>query len=445
MKLGVLKKVNHSEWGAPCFIIPKKDLTVRFLTDLRELNKRIKRYPYPIPNIQDLLMKLKGFQWATTLDLNMGYYHIELCPASKKLCTIVLPWGKYEYQVLPMGLSNSPDIFQENMSNLFADFDFVREYIDDLLITTSGSLEDHLQKVEQVLQRLKKAGLTVNAKKSKFCRSEVEYLGYLITREGIKPQAKKVQALHNMATPRTRKELRSFLGLVNYYRDMTVRRSHIIAPLTKLTSKKVPFVWKDVHQKAYEKIKMVLSKETLLRYPDFSKEFEIHTDASQLQIGAVIAQEGKPIAFYSRRLTDCQTRYTTTERELLAIVETLKEFRNILLGQKIVIHTDHKNLTYANFNTDRVIRWRLIIEEYGPNLKYIEGPKNVVADALSRLGLKNNPDFQDMLEQCNFYEQQIMAIEGPDLQNKCKYYLNEIMPWVQTPIIKTMPIDLELI
>ena len=116
VKLGVLKKVNHSEWGAPCFIIPKKDLTVRFLTDLRELNKRIKRYPYPIPNIQDLLMKLKGFQWATTLDLNMGYYHIELCPASKKLCTIVLPWGKYEYQVLPMGLSNSPDIFQEKVS-----------------------------------------------------------------------------------------------------------------------------------------------------------------------------------------------------------------------------------------------------------------------------------------------------------------------------------------
>ena len=123
------------------------------------------------------------------------------------------------------------------------------------MITTSGSLEDHLEKVEQVLQRLKKAGLRVNANKSKFCRSEVEYLGYLITREGIKPQAKKVQALHNMATPKTRKELRSFLGLVNYYRDMTVRRSHIIAPLTKLISKKAPFVWTEVHQKLMMKSK----------------------------------------------------------------------------------------------------------------------------------------------------------------------------------------------
>ena len=174
VKIEVLKKINHSEWGAPCFIIPKKDQTVRFLTDLREINKRIKRYPYPIPNIQDQLMKLEGFQWATTLDLNMGYYHIELCPASKRICTIVLPWGKYEYQVLPMGLSNSPDIFQENMSNLFRDLDFVREYIDDLslLITSSGSLEDHLDKVQQVLQRLQKAGLRVNANRSKFYRTE---------------------------------------------------------------------------------------------------------------------------------------------------------------------------------------------------------------------------------------------------------------------------------
>ncbi len=195
VRIGVLKKVNHSERGAPCFIIPKKDQTVRFLTDLRELNKRIKRYPYPIPNIQDLLMKLEGFQWATTLDLNMGYYHIELCPASKKICTIVLPWGKYEYQVLPMGLLNSPDIFQENMSNLFRDLEFVREYIDDLLVTSSGSLTDHLEKVEQVLHRLQKAGLRVNANKSKFCRTEVEYLGYLITRDGIKPQPKKGTSL----------------------------------------------------------------------------------------------------------------------------------------------------------------------------------------------------------------------------------------------------------
>ena len=139
-----------------------------------------------------------------------------------------------------MGLSNSPDIFQEQISNLFRDFNFVREYIDNLHITSNGSLQDHLDKVSQVLKRLQKAGLKVNATKSKFCRLEVEYLAYWITWEGIKPQAKKVQALHNIAIPRTRKELRSFLGLVNYYRDMTVRRSHY-SPFNQINLQKGPF------------------------------------------------------------------------------------------------------------------------------------------------------------------------------------------------------------
>ena len=145
-RIGVLKKVNHSEWASPTFVIPKKDKTIRFISDFRELNRRIKRFPFPIPNIQDLLRKLGGFKWASALDLNMGYYHIELCPDSKKLCTIVLPWGKYEYQKLPMGLCNAPDIFQENMTNLFRELEYEREYIDDLLITTNGTYQNHLKK-----------------------------------------------------------------------------------------------------------------------------------------------------------------------------------------------------------------------------------------------------------------------------------------------------------
>ena len=120
IKEGVLRKINRSEWAAPTFIIPKKDGTVRFISDFRELNKRIKRKPFPIPKIQEMLLKLEGFQYGTSLDLNMGYYHIELTPNSKRLCTIVLPWGKYEYQRLPMGLCNSPDKFQEKMSSLMA-------------------------------------------------------------------------------------------------------------------------------------------------------------------------------------------------------------------------------------------------------------------------------------------------------------------------------------
>ena len=386
-KIGVLKKVNRSQWAAPTFIIPKKDGTVRFISDFRELNKRIKRKPYPIPHIQDMLLNLEGFQYATSLDLNMGYYHIELSPASKELCTIVLPFGKYEYQRIPMGLCNSPDIFQEKMSELMEGLEFVRTYIDDLLCLTKGSFEDHLEKLERVFSRLQRAGLKVNAKKSFFARQELEYLGYWITREGIQPVSKKVEAILKIAEPTTRRELRSFIGVVNYYRDMWIRRSHVLAPLATLTSKTTKWKWGPQQKAAFETCKKIIAREVMLAYPDFTQPFQIHTDASHYQLGAVISQKGKPIAFYSRKLNPAQTRYTTTERELLSIVETLKEYRNILLGHQIEVFTDHKNLVYKTFNTERVMRWRLLIEEFGPKLTYIKGASNIVADALSRLKL----------------------------------------------------------
>ena len=221
--IGVLRKINESEWAAPTFIIPKKDGTVRFISDFRELNKRIKRKPYPIPHIQDLLRKLEGFMYATSLDLNMGYYHIVLTPFSRKLCTIVTPWGKYEYLRLPMGLCNSPDIFQERMHELMSGLDFVRAYIDDILVMTTSDWDDHLSKLDEVLTRLGSVGLKVNIRKSFFGRNATEYLGFWITRHGISPLPKKVEAILNIAPPTTKKELRCFIGLINYYRDMWIR------------------------------------------------------------------------------------------------------------------------------------------------------------------------------------------------------------------------------
>ena len=169
---------------------------------------------------------------------------------------------------------------------------------------------------------------------------------------------------------------------------MWKRRSHILAPLTDLVGKgKKKIEWKEIHQQAFEDIKKVMAKETILNYPKFGQPFEIHTDASDRQLGSVIAQDGKPLAFYSRKLSSAQRNYTTTEQELLSIVETLKEFRNILLGQKITVYTDHKNLVHESElkSSQRVMRWRLLLEEYGPEILYIKGHKNVVADALSRL------------------------------------------------------------
>ena len=200
----VSKRKNDSKWTAPKFIIPKKNGTVRFISDFRELNKRIKRKPFPIPKTQDLLFKLEGFKCVTSLDLNMGYYHIELGPFSRKLCTVVLHWGKYEYWKLPMGLYNSPDLFQENRNELSDGLEYVRTYIDDLLIITNKSFEGRLNKLDKVLSKLKQKGFKVNAEKSYFARNELEYLGLRTTRQGIMSLRDKVEAIKNIAVPTTK-------------------------------------------------------------------------------------------------------------------------------------------------------------------------------------------------------------------------------------------------
>ena len=234
----------------------------------------------------------------------MGYYTVRLDFSSQKLCTIITPWGKYQYQRLPMGVNVSPDVFQEKMSELMEGLEFVRTYLDDLLIISNGSFDDHLQQLDTVLHRLRLAGLKINVEKSAFFAPEIEYLGYLLTKEGIKPVLNKIQAVLDLQPPSTLKQLRSLLGMIQFYRDMWQRRSHILAPLTDLVGKgKKKINWTNIHQKAFDEMKKVMAKETILNYPDFNKVFEIHTDASDRQLGAVISQEGKPLAFYSRKLS----------------------------------------------------------------------------------------------------------------------------------------------
>ena len=169
-----------------------------------------------------------------------------------------------------MGLCNSPDIFQEHMSTLFGDLEYIRTYLDDLLCLTKEDWDDHLEKVEEILKRLQKAGLKVNAKKSFFGRSQLEYLGYIVTRDSIQPTPKKVAAINAIQIPKNRKELRRFIGMINYYRDMWPKRSEILAPLTQLSSSAVPWKWTDEHTQAFNKIKKVIAVDTQLTYPDFN-------------------------------------------------------------------------------------------------------------------------------------------------------------------------------
>jgi hypothetical protein len=252
--------------------------------------------------------------------------------------------------------------------------------------------------METLLTRLRDARPKVNVAQSLFCAREIEYLGYILTREGIKPQSKKVQAILVLNPPNNVKELRHFLGMVQYYRDMWARRSEMLAPLTDLVgehgemkttrmkkTKKKPWRWDPIHQQAFDSAKAAIAKETVLAYPDFLELFEIYTDASSTQSGAVITQDNRPIAFFSRKLSETQQKYSVIEIELLAIVETLMGFKGMPWGQDIKVYTDHKNLTRdaLGLTSDRVYRWRLLLEEYAPELICIKGIHNTVVDAFS--------------------------------------------------------------
>ena len=299
-----------------------------------------------------------------------------------------------------MGCCNAPDIFQAKMGSLFQDLEYVRAYIDDLLILSCSTFEDHLDKLGKVLQRLQDKGLRINVSKSMFATDEIEYLGYTLTRDGIKPQAEKVSVILALQPPSNVKQLRRVLGIIQYYRDIWEKRTDLLSPLTDLVgecgttkstkkkgTKKAPWHWDDIHQKAFESIKTMIARDIVLAYPDFTKKFVIYTDASKRQLGAVITQDNRPLAFFGRKLNGAQQKYNITELELLSIVETLKEFKGMLFGQEIEIYTDHINLTRdaLGLTSDRVFRWRLLIEEYGPKIMYIKGIDNTVADAISRL------------------------------------------------------------
>jgi hypothetical protein len=259
--------------------------------------------------------------------------------------------------------------------------------MDDLIALGFKDFDDHLYLLKEVLRRLMNAGFQVNPSKCSWFASKVQYLGFEISRDGIQPQKDKIQGILNLATPKSQKDVRRFVRLVNFYRDLYPRRAEILAPLTSLCGKNTKFSWQQEHVKAFQTMKKEIAIETMLTYPDFSELFILHTDASNKQIGIIVSQDNKLLGFYSKKLTEVQQRYSVTEQELLAITKTLKYFRHMLLGHRIVIKTDHKTLVHPNSHhaSDRVLRQRLLVEEYGAELVYIKGEYNIIADTLSRV------------------------------------------------------------
>ncbi|KAG7297303.1 hypothetical protein JYU34_019262 [Plutella xylostella] len=401
---------SHSPWSAPVHLVPKKldasgERKFRMVVDYRRLNEITTDDKFPLPNITDLLDKLGKSIYFSTIDLASGYHQVEVLERDRKKTAFSTQNGHYEFTRMPFGLKTAPATFQRAMNNVLRGLHNIHcmVYLDDVIIF-SASLQEHIHKLKTVFQRLRESNLKVQLDKTEFLCKEVLYLGHKITQNGLQPNDDKIQAVLNYPIPKTTTEIKSFLGLIGYYRRFIKNFAQITKPLTNCLKKRNKIVIDQQYIDAFQKCKELLTNAPLLQYPDPEKTFILTTDASQIALGAVLSQgavgSDLPVAYASRTLTETESRYSTIERELLAIVWAIKHFRPYLYGKKFIIYTDHRPLAWLHSlkePSSKLTRWRLNLLDYDFDIVYKKGKQNSNADALSRIKVNALSDKDSMV------------------------------------------------
>lgn len=382
---------SNSPWSSPVIMVPKKNGTKRMCIDFRKLNKVTQQVQWPLPRIQDILDRMNKSKWFSALDLKSGYWQVKMHKKSIELTAFSTPDGHYEFLRLPFGLKNAPADFSRIMYQVLGGLPFVEIYLDDITIH-SKTFEEHMSHIKIVIERLRKAGLKVNAEKCTWCAKEIKLLGHVVAENSVKMDETKIQAIRDRLAPKTVKQLQQFLGLANYYRRFIKNFAEIAAPLVNLLKKDTKWEWTSDCQVAFDTLKNCLTASPILRQPDFDREFILYTDASGYALGAILAQRVSDgteyvCAYASRAIRKSEINYGISEKECLAVVWAIKHFRIYLYGTNFKVITDHSALTWLMKITDptaRLARWAIYLQAYMFEIIHRKGNVHENVDALSR-------------------------------------------------------------